>query len=102
VSLPHRIRPQADEEIGFEVSFYEARRPGLGWELFDAVRAAISRATDVPAACGQLRSPAGMTIRFAPVGGFPFKVVFLHEPEELVILALAHDRRRPGYWRTRL
>lgn len=50
----------------------------------------------------RLRSPVGMTIRFVPVRGFPFKVVFLHEPEEVVVLAVAYDSRRPNYWQGRI
>lgn len=102
MSLGHRIRPLAEDEITESVGFYERRRVGLGWDFFAAVREAIARAADTPESCARLRSPPDMTIRFVPVRGFPFKVVFLHEPEQVVVLAVAHDRRRPGYWRDRI
>jgi plasmid stabilization system protein ParE len=33
---------------------------------------------------------------------FPFGVIYTWEPERLLIIAVAHARRRPGYWRPRL
>lgn len=32
---------------------------------------------------------------------FPFKIVYLVEPDQCVVLAVAHWRRRPGYWKAR-
>jgi hypothetical protein len=33
--------------------------------------------------------------------GFPFAVVYRREGDELVIFAVAHHRRAPGYWKAR-
>lgn len=33
---------------------------------------------------------------------FPFSVIYRVEPRRVLILAVAHGRRRPGYWRSRL
>lgn len=33
---------------------------------------------------------------------FPYLVVYLEEPACVRVIALAHDKRRPGYWRRRL
>jgi hypothetical protein len=41
---------------------------------------------------------AGATAR---VEVFPFRVVYLVRGNDLVILAYAHARRRPGYWQHR-
>jgi toxin ParE1/3/4 len=70
-------------------------------EFFGAVRDAIYMAADKPESCASVRSAAGLRVRFLPVHGFPYRVVFLHEPEVIVVLAVAHSRRRPGYWRDR-
>jgi hypothetical protein len=34
-----------------------------------------------------------------PVHNFPYHVVFLQLRDRISVLAIAHDRRRPGYWR---
>jgi toxin ParE1/3/4 len=33
---------------------------------------------------------------------FPFSVVYLDEADELNIVAVAHNKRKPGYWKARL
>jgi plasmid stabilization system protein ParE len=32
---------------------------------------------------------------------FPFRIVFRDEPGRVLIVAVAHAKRRPGYWQTR-
>jgi hypothetical protein len=36
------------------------------------------------------------------VAGYPFRVFFVPIPEGVLVLAIAHDRQRPGYWKKRL
>ena len=33
---------------------------------------------------------------------FPFSVVYLDDPELVTIVAVAHSKRKPGYWKDRL
>jgi toxin ParE1/3/4 len=33
---------------------------------------------------------------------FPFSVVYLDEPDLVIIVAVAHSKRRPGYWKDRV
>jgi plasmid stabilization system protein ParE len=33
---------------------------------------------------------------------FPYSVVYIDRPNEVLILAVAHHKRRPGYWRRRI
>ncbi len=37
--------------------------------------------------------------RRLPVNDFPYHVVFEEFTERVEVLAVAHDRKRPGYWR---
>jgi hypothetical protein len=32
---------------------------------------------------------------------FPYRVVYRNRPDEIVVVAVAHLRRRPGYWKNR-
>lgn len=36
------------------------------------------------------------------VAGFPYRLVYLVQPADVVVVALAHEKRKPGYWRDRL
>ena len=46
--------------------------------------------------------PADLPVRTMAVTRFPYHVVYLEVNDEIRILAVAHDRRKPGYWKTRL
>jgi hypothetical protein len=35
------------------------------------------------------------------VAGFPFSIIYRAWEEEVYLVAIAHQHRRPGYWRRR-
>jgi hypothetical protein len=37
-------------------------------------------------------------VRRVPVGRFPHHVVYTYDDDTVDVLAVAHDRREPGYW----
>ena len=79
--------------------WYEAERSGLGVEFFKAVRntlALISEHEEAGATVG--RDPRTRRLLIAR---FPYQVVYRLTPTDTVILAFAHLRRRPEYWRER-
>jgi plasmid stabilization system protein ParE len=39
--------------------------------------------------------------RRMPLRRFPYSIIYLLQPDELRILAVAHQRRKPGYWSSR-
>jgi hypothetical protein len=41
-------------------------------------------------------------VRAMAVTRFPYHVIYLEVSDRIRILAVAHDRRKPGYWKTRL
>lgn len=42
------------------------------------------------------------TVRRCLLTRFPYRLVYRVEGEKIVIYAVAHQSRRPGYWRTRI
>lgn len=79
--------------------WYERRREGLGDSFRDDVDRAIARIARSPT-----RWPV-VFVRFRRVRlrRFPY-LLFYHvvDPSLALVLAVAHARRRPGYWRRRL
>jgi plasmid stabilization system protein ParE len=96
---PIRNSEPASDEFGEAVRWYEARRSGLGGEFFDAVAATLSRIETNPE-IGTTISADGQTRR-ALVAKFPYQVVYRLRPTEIVIVAIAHLKRCPGYWKNR-
>ena len=99
--MTRRIRTSelASDELSEAVRWYEARRSGLGGEFFDAVAAAVSLIEASPE-IGTTVSTDGQTRRVL-VARFPYQVVYRLRPTEIVIAAIAHLKRRPGYWASR-
>jgi hypothetical protein len=90
--------PKADDEVLDSARFYERRSKGLGWRFLRAVQEAEARILRSPYAFAFLDDP----IRKCMLAGFPFSLLFRIDGEGLFVVAVAHQRRRPGYWRRRL
>lgn len=92
-----RFHDEARLELIEQVAYYEAAREGLG-EAFNAEVEAVVEVVS--------RNPdSGLQYNFntlrAVLKRFPFSVVYVVQSTEIVILAVAHFRKRPGYWRDR-
>jgi plasmid stabilization system protein ParE len=98
-----QFEPEADAEYRLAGQWYEGRREHLGIEFFDAVDEAIDRVLAWPQS-GSLEPhmPLELPVRRFAVTRFPYRVVYLEVGEQVRILAIAHDRRKPGYWMARL
>lgn len=100
--LAFGFHPEAQAEFAADVDWYDAREVGVGGRFAEAVRAAIDAAVDDPAAWptwpGWQREPV---VRSKGVTGFPYRVVYVVDHDVLTIVAVAHAKRRPGYWRDR-
>ena len=94
--------PATRDELFAAAEFYEVREPGLGVRFLLAVDGAVELIEAHPHASPvcllpEVRDP----VRQRRVPPFPFLVLYVLEPEPLIV-AVAHSRRRPGYWRARL
>jgi plasmid stabilization system protein ParE len=102
VSPRVRFEDEADGEYRLAGRYYEERREHLGVEFFDAVDATIDRIVELPRAGALVpRLPADLPGRRRAVVRFPYHVVYLEVGIDIRILAIAHDRRKPGYWQER-
>ncbi len=98
-----RFEVEADVEYRQAGRWYDDRRSGLGGEFFDAVDAAIHQVLGFPRIGTPVpRVPRYLPVRRLAVSRFPYSIVYLETPDVFRILAVAHDRRRPGYWKKRL
>ena len=78
-----------------EVAFYESRSPGLGAAYLAEFEAVMARICANPALYPRI---GDVDIRKATLRRFPFHVIYRAEPTHIVVLAIAHHRRRPAYW----
>jgi toxin ParE1/3/4 len=92
----------ASAEMIAAAAWYDERVSGLGERFLGEAEAAFARIDETP-----LEGPP-WTHRHLPDGvrrmflrSFPYSVVYILEPRPVVV-AVAHARRRPGYWVKRL
>jgi plasmid stabilization system protein ParE len=95
--ISYSFHPEAEAELEDASLFYESRMPGLGRFFAAEVERTIALIREFPDA----GSPAVLPRRRVNVTRFPYSVVYRHDPDFVVILAVAHQRRRPGYWKRR-
>ncbi len=99
--MKRRVRtsePASDELID-AIRWYEERRPGLGGDFFDAVAETVTLIEARPE-IGSVSRHDPQTRRML-VPRFPYQVVYRLRPTEIIIVAVAHLKRRPGYWKRR-
>lgn len=96
--ISRRFLPQAEAELLHEVEYYSKARAGTGVRFQAAVEASLELAARHP--LGGAPSPKGT--RSVLVKGFPFSVVYRATALELLVVAIAPHRRRPGYWGPRI
>lgn len=99
MASPVRFEVEAEHELDEAARRYEEQRPGLGQPFLQEVRATTERVRRFPRAGAPVKHvPAELGSRHAPVKRFPYHVVYLETGNEIRVLAIAHYRRRPGYW----
>jgi len=87
-----------DEEFKAAAVFYESRRPGLG-EMFvqrvvEGFESILARPLSGQILFDEFRSHL--------IRQFPYSIVYRIERDQILVLAVAHWSRSPGYWKARI
>lgn len=93
------FHPLALREVKEASLWYEEQRARLGFEFLAAVESAIAQVMAQPD-----RFPPGEgNLRILRMKRFPYLLYFRFHPDraQVRIVALLHNKRRPGLWRNR-
>ncbi len=99
-----RYHREGRGELWAAVDRYDDENPGLGYDFHEAVLAAEAQMVSYPES-GPLWpgiDPQLGVHRMVLEDPWPFALAYLIEPEQLLVLAVAHGHRNPGYWLPRL
>lgn len=100
---PVRVEPEAKQELAAAAAWYEERREGLGRELVEEVAAVFAAIARAPKRFPLYpRVAPALGVRRAAARRFPYSIALIDLAEAIRVLAVAHDKRRPGYWVGRL
>jgi len=93
-----RYIEEARDEFLHEVEYFTTVSPRLGSRFDEAVQKAEALVSEI--------ADAGFPYKFGTrrvfPGQFKFSIVYVVREDEVVILAVAPFRRKPGYWRSRV
>jgi len=95
--FPVRLHPGAEGEANNARSWYAERSASAADAFLAELDAAMLAISEAP-----LRWPRiyGSCRRF-PMHKFPFSVIYAVRRDFVEVMAVAHYRRKPGYWRVR-
>ncbi len=88
----------AAEELWGAAEFYESRSEGLGARFLDDVEQALIVIAESPQRWPVL---SGRVRRYL-LRPFPYGLLYSELADHIVILAVMHLHREPGYWKSRL
>jgi toxin ParE1/3/4 len=94
----YRFHPEASEEFEAADDWYFAHSVDASTDFLTEVEAGIGAIVQDPH-----RWPKYLhgTRRFV-LQRFPFSIVYLDDPDAVTIIAVAHSKRKPGYWKGRM
>lgn len=92
------VEHEAEQEMLEAAGYYDAQVAGLGADFLDEVEAASDIVGDDPLRFGYYDRP----IRSIKLERFPYRLLFAVDAECVMIVAVMHLHRRPGYWKRRL
>lgn len=84
-------------ELNEITSYYEWQLPNLGLDFLDELESVLSLVAENP----HLGAIHHRSFRRVLLQRFPFAVFYLVEGDVIRVMAVAHQRRMPGYWSKR-
>lgn len=94
------LHPEARRELDAALDHYEAISDDLADAFDGAVRAAQAAITERPRAWGLVsgRRARLLGVRRFVLQDFPYTLPYIVREDLILLIAMAHTSRRPGYW----
>jgi len=103
MSKPIRFAREAREEVLEAGRWYERQRRGLRAEFLESLDEAIDRVARLSAHLAPILGiDPEVGVKRIYMQRFPFALLFIELPDRIRILAVAHNKRKPFYWRDRI
>ena len=93
-----RLLEPAQAELDDAITWYAEQAPGLGDAFLIETLKTIQLIEQYPTAW----HPLTPQIRRCRLRRFPYSLVYTQDGNDLLVVAIAHQHRKPSYWRARL
>jgi toxin ParE1/3/4 len=91
-----KVLPEAEEELFQAIAWYEERKTGLGIELAATIDRELEAILDLPLANAPWLE--NRPYRRRVIRRFPYVIFYRYENDAVIVIAIAHTRRKAGYW----
>lgn len=99
----YRFLREALSEYEDAIEYYERAKPGLGDTFVHDVEGVLAVTLEFPEIGSPVAdTPQDLNVRRRLVQRFGVEIDYVVNADELVVIAVFHCKRRPGYWRDRL
>lgn len=97
-----RIHPEAEAEIEAARAYVDKQRPGWGARLLQELEEVLRSVEENPNQWTLLETESDSnTFRRVRLRRFRYNLIFEVLNASVIVLAFAHTRRKPHYWKTR-
>lgn len=93
-----KLHPLAQKEIRDAIAYYEKQELGLGRRFRHCVYSKIDTLQSFPQRAARVFGP----FRRLMITRFPYGIVYKIDGNLLIIIAIAHQNRKPNYWHDRI
>ena len=90
--------PEASDEVAQAFAWYSEVDPEVGGRF----KVELDRAERLVQRSPETWGPYLHDTRGYRFRGFPFVMAYIIREDRIIVIAIAHTRRKPGYWRDRL
>ncbi|ARV59034.1 plasmid stabilization system protein [Nostocales cyanobacterium HT-58-2] len=92
------IHTEARKELDTAIAYYEEQKPGLGLDLLSEVEKVLENIQQNP----NLGTPHKIEgVRRYAIKRFPYLIFYVELEEVIWVVAIAHGKRKPDYWKKR-
>ncbi len=96
--MRYEFHPEALDEYEKAARFYASRQKGLELRFIECVETAFRKISEEPARFRFFEQD----VRRCLAHVFPYAVLYTIESDYVLIIAVMHCSREPGYWRHRI
>lgn len=88
------LLPLAQSELDYAFSWYEEQAIGLGYEFLDEFDQSVRLIASFP----ELFEQMAEGVRRCLINRFPYGIIYGIDCDKIIIIAVAHLKKKPNYW----
>jgi toxin ParE1/3/4 len=92
------FHPEAANELYSTIDFYNHKESRLGLEFLEEIERIVKLIDNNPNRWPIVKYSSRQYI----VKRFPYIVFYVFDPNQIYIVAIAHQKRKPFYWKNRI